>query len=537
METYDVILVGSGHNALIAAAYLTRSGRSVLILEKNDRPGGLVRTDELTLPGFKHDVYSSSHPLFLTGPAYADLGSALAERGLRYLNPDLPTGVSMEDGRTAVFPRTLEALVEEAERLASGDGAALIDLLEPLHPYTNDVFDLFSLDLTSPEASRIIARLLHDGDRPGYSVFAASLFETARTAVDSFRSPVLRAMFAPWVLHLGRTPDEIGSGIWVKLVILALMEAGMPIPEGGSEMLARALAQLVRDQGGVIRTNTQVKRIIVEKGRAVKVRTSSNEEFQARQTIIASTNPDQLYLSLLADLDVDAALRTQASKFRYGRGCVQIHLALSEPPRWSDKRFNRVGQPHLTDGFNGCTLAIAQGMADLLPAKPTFTIDYPTNLDPSRAPAGKAIMRIQVLEVPCHPRGDSAGLIDVGDGTWTHDLTARFAERVIDIVSKHIPNIPSAIIGQAVVTPDTLAQFSPNQGPGDPYGGAHDFAQNYLFSPLPGHPGHVTAIPNLFMLGAATWPGHAVNGGSGYIVAQHILNSSKDPAKGIFTAQ
>src|ERR1051326_2106382 len=76
VETYDVILIGSGHNALIAAAYLTRAGRSVLVLEKNDRPGGLVRTEELTLPGFKHDVYSSVHPLFLTGPVYADLGSA-----------------------------------------------------------------------------------------------------------------------------------------------------------------------------------------------------------------------------------------------------------------------------------------------------------------------------------------------------------------------------------------------------------------------------------------------------------------------------
>ncbi len=81
METYDVILIGSGHNALTAAAYLTRAGRSVLVLERNDRPGGLVRTDELTLPEFKHDVYSAAHPLFLTGPVYADFGSALAERG------------------------------------------------------------------------------------------------------------------------------------------------------------------------------------------------------------------------------------------------------------------------------------------------------------------------------------------------------------------------------------------------------------------------------------------------------------------------
>jgi len=527
MKTYDVIVIGSGHNALVTAAYLTRSGRSVLVLEKNDRAGGLVRTDELTLPGFKHDVYSAAHPLFLNGPAYADLGGALVERGLQYINTDLPTGVSLEDGQTAVFARSFEALAAEAERLAPGDGAALGDLLGSLDPHVNDIFALFNLDLTSPEATEIRARLLHNGDRPGYSAFAASLFETGRAAVEPFKSPVMRAMLAPWTMHMGRTPDEVGSGIWVKLVVLALMGAGMPIPQGGSEMLASSLARLIVDQGGVIRTETQVTRIIVENGKASKVRTTNNEEYQARQAIVASTNPDQLYLSLLAETDSDASLRTQAKKFRYGRGCVQIHLALNEPPRWPDARFKQVGQPHLSDGLNGCTLAIAQGTAGLLPTKPTFTVDCPTNLDPTRAPEGKAIMRVQVLEVPCHPQGDGAGLIDTGDGTWTADLTARFTERVINIVGKHIPNIPSAIIGHSVITPDTLAHFSANQGPGDPYGGAHDLAQSYLFRPLPDQPGHATAVPHLYMLGAATWPGHGINGGSGYIVAQQILKGAE----------
>ncbi|HEU5375681.1 MAG TPA: NAD(P)/FAD-dependent oxidoreductase [Ktedonobacteraceae bacterium] len=522
---YDVILIGSGHNALIAAAYLTRAGRSVLVLEKNDRPGGLVRTEELTLPGFKHDVYSSAHPLFVTGPAFADLQGDLAKRGLEYINTDLPTGISLEGGQTAVFPRTFEALVAEAERLAPSDGDTLARMMGSLNPYVNDVFALFNLDLTSPEATDILARLFRNGDHPGFSPFAASLFETARTVVEPFQSPELRAMLAPWTMHLGRTPDEIGSGIWVKLVILALMGGGMAIPRRGSEMLARALAQLVADQGGVIRTETPVTRILVEEGHAARVRTANGEEFRARQAIVASVNPDQLYLSLLEEEGVDASLRTQAKQFRYGRGCVQIHLALSEPPRWPDERFNRVGQPHLSDGLDGCTLAVAQAMAGLLPANPTFTVDCPTNLDPSRAPEGKAIMRVQVLEVPCRPRGDSLNLIDVGDGTWTRDLTERFAERVINIVGKHIPNIPNSIIGHATITPDTLAQFSPNQGPGDPYGGAHDLAQSYLFSPLPGQPSHATALPHLFTLGAATWPGHGINGGSGYIVAQSILKS------------
>ncbi|QHW34820.1 NAD(P)/FAD-dependent oxidoreductase [Paenibacillus rhizovicinus] len=524
MESFDMIIIGSGHNALITGAYLTRAGRSVLVLEKNDRPGGFVRTEELTLPGFKHDVYAAAHPLFTTGPAYMELKDALEARGLTYLNTDLPTGVSMEDGATAVVPRSFEDFAAEAERLAPGDGTALAALFEQLNPHVNDVFGLFSMDLSGPEAAPVLQRLLHDGNGPGYSSFARSLFTTARHAVNEFKSPVMRSMLASWVTHLGRTPDEVGSGIWVPLTAMALMAGGMPIPSGGSEQLALALARLVKDQGGEIRTNSLVERIIVKNDRAVGVRTADGVVYAAKQAVVASTTPDQLYLTLLADSDVPPALRTQAKQFRYGRGCVQIHLALAEPPRWPDARFNRVGQPHLTDGLDGFTLAIAQGTADLLPAKPTFTVDCPTNLDASRAPAGKAIMRIQVLEVPVRPRGDAAGRIDVGDGTWTPALTERFTERVLEVAGKHIPNIPSAVIGKYVVTPDTIARFNPNAGPGDPYGGAHDLAQSYLFRPLPGQPGHRSAIPNVYMLGAATWPGHGVNGGSGYIVAQQLLS-------------
>ncbi|UVI31086.1 phytoene desaturase family protein [Paenibacillus spongiae] len=523
MKTYDVIMIGGGHNALIAAAYLTRAGRSVLVLEKNDRPGGFLRTEELTLPGFKHDVYAAAHPLLLNGAAYADLGEALEARGLRYLNTELPTGVSMEDGQTAVFARTPEELAAEAERLAPGDGETLLRMFEDFNPYAGDVFSLFNLDLSSQEGSAIIQKLMHDNGRPGYSPFAASFLSTARNVVSPFRSPVMRAMLGSWVTHLGRTPDEIGSGIWVPLTAMALMGGGMPIPEGGSEKLAQALARLVQDQGGIIRTQTQARRILLKNKRAVGVRTADGEVYEARQAIVASTGPDQLYLSLLAETEVSPPLVAQAKRYRYGRGCVQIHLALSEPPRWPDARFHKIGQPHLTDGLDGFTQGIAQAMSDLLPAKPTFTVDCSTNHDPSRAPAGKAIMRIQVLEVPCRPRGDAAGQIDVGDGSWTPALTERFTERVLAIVSKHIPNIPSAVIGHAVVTPDTIARFNPNSGPGDPYGGSHDLAQSYLLRPLPAQPGHQTEVPNLFMLGAATWPGHGISGGSGYIVAQKLL--------------
>ena len=235
MERYDAVFVGSGHNALITAAYLARAGWSVLVLEKNDRPGGLVRTEELTLPGFKHDVYSAAHPLFVTGAAYADLGADLTARGLEYLNTDLPTGVSMPDGRTAVFPRDMGAAIEELERLHPGDGAAFGAMMQEFGASAGDVFALFGLDLASGEAKKIIRRLMVNPEGPGFTDFAADFFTTARDVLEGrFRSDVFQAMVAPWVMHLGRTPDGANGGFWVPLTLMALMGGGMALPVGGS---------------------------------------------------------------------------------------------------------------------------------------------------------------------------------------------------------------------------------------------------------------------------------------------------------------
>ena len=523
MDSYDIVVIGSGHNALIAAAYLARAGREVLILERNDRAGGLVRTEEMTLPGYLHDVYSSAHPLLLAGPVWADLGEELTARGLRYVNTDLPTGVSFPDGRTAVLYRSMDAMVAEADRLSPGDGGAFAAWMSTFAPYAGDVFGLFSRDLSEPDATAVIGRLLR-GDGPGLTPFAVDLFETARTTVSRFSSPVLQAMLASWVVHMGRTPNEPGSGIWVTLFTQAAMLAGMPIPVGGSEAMVTALAQLVTDHGGRIVTGAEVNRIRVKHGRATGVVTTDGTRFAARQAVLACTNADQLYLKLLGD-DAPDTLRAQATRYRYGRGCVQIQLALREPPRWPDPRFATIGQPHLTSGLDDCALAAAQSMAGLLPADPTFTVDCPTALDPSRAPAGRAILRIQLLEMPIRPRGDAAGVIDVGDGTWSDDLTKQVVDRAISIVGRHIPNIPDAIVAHAVTTPDDLARYNPNCGPGDPYGGAHDLAQSYLLRPLPGQPGHRTPIDGLYQLGAGTWPGHGVSGGSGFIVAQQLLRA------------
>ena len=400
MEQYDAVVVGSGHNALITAAYLVRGGWSVLVLERNDRPGGLVRTEELTRPGFLHDTYSAAHPLLVASRAYAELGSELTELGLEYRNTRYPTGVSMPDGSTAVLSTDAEENEAEAERLASGDGAALALLLKDFEPLAAPVFGLFAADLSTPDSAEVIHHLMHDCNG-GYSAFAQLFTLTARDLLEQrLRSPVLRGMLAPWGVHLGRGPDEANSALWVILVLVALTMAGMPIPVGGSESLAHALVALIERHDGQIVCHQRVDRILVEHGRAIGVRTADGTVIRVARAVVASVNPDQLYLKLLAHERgvVPASILRQAIGYRYGRGCVQIHLALSEPARFADERLAGVGQPHFTGGLDAVSRAVNEAARGLLPAEPTISFDMPSTLDSSRCPPGMAVARLQMLE-------------------------------------------------------------------------------------------------------------------------------------------
>ncbi|MDT0346897.1 phytoene desaturase family protein [Streptomyces litchfieldiae] len=525
MQRYDAVVVGSGHNALVAAACLARAGWGVAVLEGNDRPGGLVRTEELTLPGFRHDTYSSAHPLFTIGTAYAELGEELASFGLTYRNWRYCTGVSMPGAGTAVLSRDPEENVAEAERLAPGDGAALTALLADFQPYAERVFGLLAEDLASRESARVIDSLMREDGH--YSEFAQLFLRTARDLLEHrFSSPVMHALLAPWTLHLGRGPDEANSALWAILVLLALTTAGMPTPEGGSGELARALTALIEHHGGRVSTGQWVERVLVRDGRATGVVTARGETVLAERAVIASVNPDQLYLKLLADEDdaVPPDLRRQAADYRYGRGGLQIHLALSEPPRFADERLAACGLTHLNGGLDALSRSTTEAVCGLLPADPPMSVDFPSGTDPTRCPPGSAVARIQLQAVPVRPRGDAAGEIDTRDG-WTEAVKNAFADRVIEVAARHIVNLSGAILGRHVIGPDDLAWFNPNCGPGDPYAGSHELAQSYLLRPLPGQPSHRTAVRRLYMVGAATWPGHGVNGASGHIVARRLLES------------
>jgi phytoene dehydrogenase-like protein len=518
----DVVFVGAGHNALVAATYLLDAGRSVCLLERMDQPGGWVRTTELGAPGFHHDRWSSMHPAFVGGPVWAELGPDLARHGLEYVTAPLATGSSLPDGRTAVVPVDPEAFMAELDRL--GETAGWDALFAAVGSHVPPLLGLLGGGLDSPDAEATLEKLIRDsrdGPLPFGQLLTGSAVDLARRF---FATEELRSVAVPWPLHVGTGPEDPAGALWLVFALGALA-GGNPTPIGGSGRLADALVGLVTERGGDLVCDVDVDQIVVRDGRATGVRTADGRVVEARQAVVVSATPDQLYGRLLRDAPgVPDGVRAQAAGYRYKRGCFQMNLALSARPRFTDPRLDAGGAHNLGRGIDALVTSVRQAEAGLLPEHPSIAWHEPTAVDPTRAPAGGAVVRLQVLDAPHTPVGDAAGS-GYGAGGWDTATAEAFADRVLAEAELHVPGLTGIVAERHLTTPADLAAASPNAGPGDHAAGENSLAQAFAQRPLPAHAGgHRTAVPGAWLIGAATWPGPGVSGASGRAVAHALLD-------------
>src|SRR5207244_2057302 len=301
---------------------------------------------------------------------------------------------------------------------------------------------------------------------------------------ETFASERAHGLLAPWVLHTGLGPDAAASGFMTQVIGVAIQEGGMPIPRGGGARLVDALVRLIRDHGGTCETQRDVDRVLVRGGAATGVRLAGGAEVGAARAGIANVTPTQLYERLLGRPPVP---------FRYGRSEMQIHFALSEPPPWEgDERLGKTAIVHLTPGLDGVSRAVNEAERGLLPAEATVVVGQPLTMDATRAPEGAGLLWIQLQELPWQVKGDAAGEIDPGDGSWTTDLRERYADRIQARIARHVPNLESALVMRVVLSPADLQAANVNLHHGDPYSGSLALDQNFLWRPFPASPGHAT---------------------------------------------
>ncbi|HKP79190.1 MAG TPA: NAD(P)/FAD-dependent oxidoreductase [Phenylobacterium sp.] len=523
-KTYDVVIVGSGISSLVCAAELAIKGRRVLVLERESAIGGCMRTEELTLPGFRHDVFAMSLPLFTTAAHYPSLGPELAKHGFELAEPACPTAVMTSDGRALKLSRSREENIAAFETLAAGDGEAFRRAMVDITENSELIFGLLGGEPASASTLRLLGAQLFHRKAAGLARFSGEALQSMRQWLQrEFRSDLVQALFAPWILHTGLAPEATLSALMGKLILFTLEGAGDPFVRGGIGNLVTAFRSLIESRGGEILTNADVSQIVVERGAASAVRTSDGSVYAARSAVICNVTPTQLYGRLLPEDATPPATTAMARAYAYGLGGMQIHVALSEPPRWSDERLADVGLVHVTPGLDGVSRAVNEAERGLLPAEATIVVGQPAAADPSRCPPGKSLLWIQLQELPRHVRGDASGVLQAPpDGRWTDELREAYAARILKRLGGHILNLESATLAVTALSPADLERRNINLVGGDPYSGACSLNQFHLFRPFGSLRNHATPVKRLFHIGASSHPGPGLSGMSGHMVAARL---------------
>lgn len=515
------IVFGSGINALVCAALLARAGRRVLVLEREDRLGGCMMTAEVTVPGFRHDVMAATFVLFLTSPAHAALGRDLARHGLEFCHTPHPTAVLRPDGSALVLSTDRAANIAAWEALAPGDGAAHAADVEGIGREAPFLFALLGQPLWSWPMARLLWREARARGLRGLMAWVGQALAPARGWLESsYRSELVQALWAPWVLHTGLTPESAYSAKMGRVIAFALEAAGAPVVKGGAGQAVEAFRRLIEEKGGQLRTGADVDRILVREGRARGVLLASGEEIAAEQ-VIASVAPGQLYGRLLRGVNLPEE-QAAAARFRHGRGNFQLHYALDRPPRWRTPGLEQVALIHLAEGIDSVSKSANEAERGMLPATPTICVGQPAALDPSRCPPGKAILWLQIPDGPRIVKGDAAGEIDTAGG-WTEAVREAFADRIEAILAAHVEGFRETVLGRRAYSPADLERLNINLVGGDPYGGACAIDQFFLWRPFAHSVNHEAGlVRGLHHIGASTHPGPGLGGGSGYAVARRL---------------
>jgi phytoene dehydrogenase-like protein len=469
-ERYDAVVVGSGPNGLAAAIELARHGLGVLVVEAAPTAGGAVRSGELTLPGFVHDLGSGIHPLGVASPCFGRW--PLADFGLEWVHAAVPAAHPFDGGRAAVQARSLD---ETAAGLGE-DGEAWRRLFAPFVERWDDFADdVLRPVLRRPRHPLLLARF-----------GSMALLPAATLARRRFRGEAARALFAGIAGHSILPLERAGTAAVALVLGAAAHAGGWPAPRGGAQRLTDALAGYLASLGGEIVTGWRV---------------ASLDELPPARAILCDLTP-RPFLAIAGER-LPAAYRRRLAGWRYGSGAFKVDLALDGPIPWAAEECAGAGTVHL-----GGTLAeIAANEAAVgrgeVPERPFLLLSQHTGFDPSRAPAGK-----HTVWTYAHvPNGSTADL-----GAAIERQIERFA-----------PGFRDRILARRVTTPADLEAANANLVGGDVAGGAQDLGQ-VLARPLATPVPYRTPVRGLYLCSASTSPGGGVHGMCGFHAARAVLS-------------
>jgi phytoene dehydrogenase-like protein len=513
MTKYDFIIIGGGPNGLCVAAYLSKAGQKVLVLERYFEVGGGLATEEVTLGGYIHNTHCIYHMMVDYAPPYNDL--ELEKYRCKYVYPELQVAMPFSDGKALCLYSDVDRSCDSIAKFSAKDAESYREVYHRFKLYMDEflapgtyVSPLPPIEavvgLQKTEVGREISEYQHKSPKE----IVDELFENER----------VKTLMLYLACHWGLEYDNGGLGFLVPLMLNRPVNTRLCI--GGSHRLSNALARVIQEPGGGnIRGSITIKRIIVEDGTAKGVELEDGTVYEAEKAVISSIDPHQTFLNYVGEEHLSEQFVTKVKNWHWEKWSLfSLHLALEEAPNFAT-----------TNGYNiNNSLMYVMGYEtpeDLiehweaidrgeLPSKVGFNCCFPTVHDPSQAPSGRHTGIISEM-APFN--------LKEGAEKW-YDLKFKEAhkEQCLATLCKYAPNMADKILWTYISTPLDFSNKYANMVQGSFKQGAYEIFQMAYNRPNDECSGHRTPIKNLYVCGACVNPGGLVTFGPGYIASNII---------------
>ena len=508
-ETVDAVVIGAGPNGLTAANVLADAGWSVVVLEAQGTPGGAVRTEELTEPGFRHDVFSSFYPLAAASPPLVELG--LEDHGLRWRRSEAVLAHVFDQERCALLFQDPERTAASVAGFAAADAdawrrwsawwervgpslvAALMRPFPPLWPLAR-----LGRALGSPAEWLRFARL--------------GVLPLRRHVEEEFAGEGAALLLGGNALHADFAPESPGSAIYAWTLTGLGQQVGFPIPEGGASGLVDALVRRLRAVGGDLRCGQEVTAI--DAGRVLH--TASGAALRAARAIVATVDAPALYRRLLPRDAVPTRTLEDLRRFTWDPSTIKVDWALDGPVPWRASDAARAATIHLADGLDHLSTWASELQRGVVSERPFVVAGQYARADPTRMPAGR-----EILYAYTH----------LPQSTWWPGLAQELADRIEEEVERRAPGFRALIRARSVLGPPELEARDANLVGGALNGGTAQLHQQLLFRPVPGNGRAETPVPGVFLGSASAHPGGGVHGAAGANAARAALAAARRPPR------
>ncbi len=515
-ETYDVVVVGGGHNGLACAGYLAKAGKRVLVLEARSVAGGGCATEEVAAPGFRHNFHSNFHGIIHMGPVYRDL--ELERHGARYVFPENQFAHVFPDGKAIVCSRSVERTAASIARFSQADAETFRELA---HVYRDVLEQGFIPAMFSPPVPPSQESEPLEDTVEGLTMLRHFLSSPNHVARDLFESPEVQTWLGFWVAQLAGTGDVFGLGANYPVMLAGSLEPfGWGICVGGSNVLAQAMVRFLEEHGGEVRLDSPVARIEVGGGIARSVELEDGTRISVSGVLVSNLDPKVTFLELVGEDELDSGFVHACRRWRYdAMSMFCVYLALDEPVRWKAAEWDEgvdecfavslcESLDVLDDNASDCRLGIP-------PRQPGLFTVHPSLFEPSLCPPGKEATFCEQI-APWDLR-------DGGPEAW-EEAKAGYAETVLDRWREALASglEPERIVGRYVASPLDIERRMPSMRHGDWNHGEMTQDQLGVFRPFHEYPPYRTAFENVFLCGSSTHPGGSIGGACGYNAAGAI---------------